>query len=254
MRLIKGEAVFSLFKKNQLPGSYSSLGVDLHSHLIPGIDDGVRTVEESLTLIRRLAALGFRKIYTTPHVMADHYPNTRERILEGRDLVLEGLKGIEGGLEGIEFGAAAEYFLDERFEEILENGDLLTLPGDRVLVEMAGVAPASNLHDLLFRIQTKGYKPVLAHPERYPYYWRDFSAAERLKEYGCEFQLNLLSLTGHYGSIVREQAFKLLKKGLIDFLATDMHHEQHADKLEAALQDKKVRRVLEGNTFKNARL
>ncbi|MCB9283051.1 MAG: hypothetical protein H6563_03175 [Lewinellaceae bacterium] len=250
-------SMFFRSKKPSTPGSFSSLGVDLHSHLIPGIDDGVRTVEESLTLIRRLAAMGFRKIYTTPHVMADHYPNTRERILEGRDLVLEGLRArrsdSEGG-DGIEFGAAAEYFLDERFEELLQNGDLLTLPGDRVLVEMAGVAPASNLLGLLFRMQTKGYKPVLAHPERYPYYWRDFKAIERLKEQSCEFQLNLLSLTGHYGSQVREQAFKLLKLGMIDFLATDMHHEQHADKLEAALQDKKVRKVLDGNTFKNARL
>ncbi|MBK7406586.1 MAG: hypothetical protein IPJ40_00070 [Saprospirales bacterium] len=246
---------FRSSKKPPTPSSYSSLGTDLHSHLIPGIDDGVRTLEESLTLIRRLVEMGYKKIYTTPHVMADHYPNTRGRILEGRDAVLEGLRGPDGYRgEGIEFDVAAEYFLDENFERLLQEEDLLTLPGNRVLIEMAGVAPASNLHDLLFRMQTKGYKPLLAHPERYPYYTRDFNAVERLKEYGCEFQLNLLSLTGHYGTTVRDQAFKLLKKGLIDFLGTDMHHEQHADKLKEALSDRKVRKVLEGTRFKNAGL
>ena len=225
------------------PSTYAFLGVDLHSHLIPGIDDGAKTVEDSLALIRRMMELGFKRIYTTPHVMVDFYPNTREGILEGRDLVRQacGKEGLEG-LEG--FDAAAEYFIDEHFEELLFTEPLLTLPGKRVLVEMAGVAPAHNLGDLLFRMRTKGYKPLLAHPERYPYYRRDFKALERLKEQGVEFQVNLLSLAGHYGSTIQEQGFKLIKKGLVEFLATDMHSEQHADKLKDALADKQIQRVL----------
>jgi protein-tyrosine phosphatase len=239
-----------LFFRSKTPAieSYASLGVDLHSHLIPGIDDGAKTLEESLALIRRMVELGFKRIYTTPHVMADHYPNTREGILRGLEGVLRGLDGIP-----IELGVAAEYFLDEQFEELLQKEELLTLPGKRVLVEMAGVAPAHKLLDTLFRMRTKGYKPLLAHPERYPYYRRDFKALERLKDFGCEFQVNLLSLAGHYGSTIQEQGFKLIKHGMVEFLATDMHSEQHADKLKEALGDKRIQKVLE-KKFSNGSL
>ncbi|MBK6903838.1 MAG: hypothetical protein IPH04_13815 [Saprospirales bacterium] len=239
-----------MFFRSKTPAieSYASLGVDLHSHLIPGIDDGAKTLEESLALIRRMVELGFKRIYTTPHVMADHYPNTREGILRGLEGVLKGLEGIP-----IELGVAAEYFLDEQFEELLQKEELLTLPGKRVLVEMAGVAPAHKLLDTLFRMRTKGYKPLLAHPERYPYYRRDFKALERLKDFGCEFQVNLLSLAGHYGSTIQEQGFKLIKHGMVEFLATDMHSEQHADKLKEALGDKRIQKVLE-KKFSNGSL
>lgn len=241
-------------KKTTPPTSFSSLAVDFHSHLIPGIDDGAQSMEESLDLIRRMAAMGYRKIITTPHVSADHYPNTRERILEGRDAVREKWRVESGEWRGVEFDVAAEYFLDENFEELLNAQQLLTLPGRRVLIEMAGVAPAHNLHDTIFRIKTKGYQPVMAHPERYPYYMRDFSGVQRLKEYGCELQINLLSLAGQYGSAIREQGFKIVKKGLADFLCTDLHRAQHADMLEEALKDKQMKKVLERGGFKNFEL
>lgn len=241
-------------KKPTTPASFSSLGVDFHSHLIPGIDDGARTMEESMDLSRRMAAMGYRKIITTPHVSADHYPNTREVILEGRDAVRERWSGECGVWRGVEIDVAAEYFLDEYFEELLNTQPLLTLPGKRVLIEMAGVAPAHNLHDTIFKIRTKGYRPVMAHPERYPYYMRDFSGVERLKDYGCELQVNLLSLAGQYGSAIREQGFKIVRKGLADFLCTDLHRAQHADLLEEALKDKQMRKVLERGGFKNFEL
>ena len=211
-----------MFFRSKTPAieSYASLGVDLHSHLIPGIDDGAKTLEESLALIHRMVELGFNRIYTTPHVMADHYPNTREGILRGLEGVLKGLNGSAFSKlpadKQVELGVAAEYFLDEQFEDLLQKEELLTLPGKRVLVEMAGVAPAHNLLDTLFRMRTKGYKPLLAHPERYPYYRRDFKALERLKDFGCEFQVNLLSLAGHYGSTIQEHGFKLIKHGMVE--------------------------------------
>lgn len=241
-------------KTSPPPASFSSLGVDFHSHLIPGIDDGAQTMEESLALIRRMAAMGYRKIITTPHVSADHYPNTRERILEGRDALREKWSAECGEWRGVEIDAAAEYFLDENFEALLNTQPLLTLPGKRVLIEMAGVAPAHNLHDTIFKISTKGYKPVMAHPERYPYYMRDFSGVERLKGYGCELQVNLLSLAGQYGSAIREQGFKIIKRGLADFLCTDLHRAQHADLLEEALKDKQMKKVLERGGFLNNKL
>jgi len=236
-----------MFRSKTPPvSSYASLGVDIHSHLIPGIDDGAKTMEEAIALLGRMAELGFRKVYTTPHVMADHYRNTREGIVKGFEGILEGLEGRGQGAGGrVELGVAAEYFLDEHFEELLNSEPLLTLPGKRVLVEMAGVAPAHNLIGILFRMQTKGYRPLLAHPERYPYYRRDFGALERLKEQGCEFQVNLLSLAGHYGTEIQEQGFKIIKKGMAEFLATDMHREEHADKLKEALGDKRMQKVLE---------
>lgn len=240
-------------KKEPPLASYASLGVDIHSHLIPGIDDGVKTVEESVALIGRMAELGFRKIYTTPHVMADHYRNTREGILEGLEKVRAGSREQRAGSREqgagsrVELGVAAEYFLDEGFEELLNTEPLLTLPGNRVLVEMAGVAPAHNLPDLLFKMRTKGYRPLLAHPERYPYYSRDFRALERLKEYGCEFQVNLLSLAGHYGTTIQEQGFKIIKKGMAEFLGTDIHRDEHAEKLKEALGDKRMQKVLNLN-------
>jgi protein-tyrosine phosphatase len=236
------------------PVTYASLGADVHSHLIPGIDDGAQTMEESLALIRRLAAMGYRKIYTTPHVSTDHYPNTREGILGGLEAVREQWR-VEGGVwREVTLEAGAEYFLDEGFEELLMTSPLLTLPGRRVLVEMAGVAPAHNLHELLFRMQTKNYQPVMAHPERYPYYQRDFRQVERLKEQGCELQVNLLSLAGHYGSRIQDLAFKIVNRGLADFLGTDMHRAQHADTLEEALKDKRMKKALWEGKFRNVEL
>jgi protein-tyrosine phosphatase len=242
------------FRSNPIPPvTYASLGADVHSHLIPGIDDGAQTMEESLALIRRLAAMGYRKIYTTPHVSTDHYPNTREMILQGLEAVREQLRA-QPSVISVQLEAAAEYFLDEGFEELLMTSQLLTLPGRRVLVEMAGVAPAHNLHELLFRMQTKNYRPVMAHPERYPYYQRDFRQVERLKEQGCELQVNLLSLAGHYGSRIQDLAFKIVKRGLADFLGTDMHRDQHADALEEALKDKRMKKALWEGKFRNVEL
>ena len=235
------------------PLTYGSLGADVHSHLIPGIDDGAQTMEESLALIRRLAAMGYRKIYTTPHVSTDHYPNSREMILQGLEEVREQLRS-QPSVISVQLEAAAEYFLDEGFEELLMTSQLLTLPGKRVLVEMAGVAPAHNLHELLFRMQTKGYRPVMAHPERYPYYQRDFRQVERLKEQGCELQVNLLSLAGHYGSRIQDLAFKIVNRGLADFLGTDLHRAQHADALEEALKDKRMKKALWEGKFRNVEL
>lgn len=222
----------------------------MHSHLLPGIDDGAKDLVDSITLIRGLKAMGFKKLYTTPHVMADLYPNTPEIILGKLEEVRVGLKAAQ---IDIEIGAAAEYLMDEAFGAKIESGDLLTLPGNRVLVEMSFVSPPPNLDQYIFLLQTKGYKVVIAHPERYLFYRDQFDQYKNFKDRGCELQVNLLSLIGYYGKPVQEVAFKLLKAGLVDYLGTDLHHERHTGNLEQLLQDTSVGKILNSylKSFKN---
>lgn len=240
--------MFNLFKKTDPLGNFAFLGTDMHSHLLPGIDDGAEDLEHSLKLIRALSSMGYDHLITTPHIMADLYPNTpaiiREKLEEVRSAMQA--EGIAVTLD-----AAAEYLMDEGFEALLEAGTLLSMPGKRVLVEMSFISAPPKLEQYLFRLQTRGYRPILAHPERYLFLREDFKKYGELKERGCEFQLNLLSLTGYYGKPVRENAAELLKAGLIDYLGTDLHHDRHAQNLQAALQDRSIAKLLKGKLFKN---
>jgi tyrosine-protein phosphatase YwqE len=229
------------FRKHPLITSYNALGLDLHSHLLPGIDDGAKDMEHSLTLIRRLMGMGFTRLYTTPHVMADLYPNT-PAIIQGK---LEEVRAAikEEGL-AIEIDAAAEYLMDEAFSAKIKSGELLTLPGKRVLVEMSFISAPPNLGQHIFQLQTAGYKVLLAHPERYLFFREDFGQYQKMKDRGVEFQLNLLSLAGYYGKPTQDNARALLKAGMIDYLATDLHHERQADNIERLLRDRKLNRLL----------
>lgn len=235
-------------KETALINDFSQLGTDLHSHLIPGIDDGADTLETSLQLIQALHDLGFKQLYTTPHVMSDLYPNTKASILEGLEKLQAAVKAA--GI-AIEIGAAAEYYMDEYFENIIKSDELLTLPGNHVLVEMSFVTAPPNLFHYIFKLQTKGYHPILAHPERYLFLNKKMDSYERLKEYGCKFQLNILSLIGYYGKPVQDAAYKLLKNKMIDYLATDLHHQRHAELLKQALLDKPFLRTISAYEFSN---
>lgn len=241
--------MLSIFKKKPVPADFAFLGMDVHSHLIPGIDDGAKTLDDALNLVKTLHALGYRHLVTTPHVMADLYPNTPADIQNGLARLRQAAQ--HAGLD-IAIDAAAEYYIDEHFAALIEYGQLLTLPGNRVLVEMSTLNAPSHLFNDLFRLQTKGYQPVLAHPERYVFLKDDFRQYTRLKDYGCEFQLNLLSLTGYYGKPVRDTALKLLKQGMINWLGSDMHHERHATSLKALAEDKSLMALLSKYEFQNA--
>lgn len=225
--------------------NYGFLGVDMHSHLLPGIDDGAQTLEDSLSLIRQLKDMGYRHLITTPHVMADLYPNTPEIIL-GK--LAETRAALAEAQLDITIDAAAEYLMDEAFGEKIAQGNLLCLPGKRVLVEMSFIAPPPELDTYLFQLQTKGYRPVLAHPERYLFYSRTKERYVDLKNRGCEFQLNLLSLSGYYGKGVQDLAKYLLKEKMVNFIGTDLHHQKHASLISSLLQQKKINRLLAGYT------
>ena len=204
---------------------WSFLGADMHSHFIPGIDDGAKTMDDSLAMIRAMADMGFKTIITTPHIMIDHYPNTAERILQGLQEVQDAVKqnNIDATVR-----AAAEYYIDDHFEKLLDTGPLLTIRDREVLVEFSMMFEPPMLAQILFKMIAKGYRPVIAHPERYLFFHRDMDKYTELKDRGCLMQMNMLSITGHYGGGVKHVAEKLLEDKIYDYCGSDMHHEKHA--------------------------
>ena len=225
--------------------------VDMHAHILPGIDDGAATLEESLVLIEKLYNLGYRHLIATPHVYKEFYPNTSEIILEKLNLVRNAIK--EKGIK-IRLDAAAEYFLDDHFDTLLQKDDILTLPGGFVLVEMSFVAEHPHFRQSLFDMQLKGYKPVLAHPERYPYLNQNMVALQNLVDGGCRLQINLLSLLGHYGKGPQLSAEKLIRNKLVSMVGTDVHHIQHTDQLYRLQRHPGIRKLLHRYDFENTKL
>lgn len=237
------------FKKKKVEDiSLDWLHTDMHSHLLPGIDDGAQDMESSLSLIRSLAALGYKKLITTPHILWEIYPNTPEIITQK----LAELKHEVAKAEiDIELHAAAEYYIDEHFQELLDKkAPLLTLHKNLVLVEFSMVTAPMDLQQVFFEMQLQGYQPVLAHPERYVYLERKKEVFDTLKNAGCYFQLNLLSVTGHYGKPVQELATYLLSKDYYDFAGTDLHHTRHVELLNK-LSSASVYSYLKDKQWKN---
>lgn len=245
--------MFSFFKskKTDYGGNFSFLNTDIHSHLIPGIDDGSPDIETSLSLINNFKQLGYQQLVTTPHVLHDYYPNSRDTILQGLEKVH---KALQAQNIDIKINAAAEYYLDEYFESLLKTEPLLTITDNEVLVEMSFMAAPINLHQLLFETQAAGYHPIIAHPERYRFYHEDFDQYHKFKELGYKLQLNALSLTGHYGKHVKHAAHQLLENNLIDYLGTDLHSEKHARMLQQLSNDEKLMQLLENYSFENEQI
>jgi protein-tyrosine phosphatase len=200
--------------------------VDIHSHLIPGIDDGSKSTEDSLSMMNSLRDMGFTQFITTPHIFQTVWNNTPTIIQREEEKLKTVLLKEE---KPFQIKAAAEYMLDISISARLESEKLLTLKDNIVLVEMSYLNPPIQLFDLIYEIQIAGYKPVLAHPERYLFYHSSLEQYEKLKNAGCYFQLNLLSAVGYYGIGVTKTADTLLKKGLIDFVGSDVHHSKHIE-------------------------
>ncbi|GAA3641685.1 tyrosine-protein phosphatase [Flavivirga jejuensis] len=219
--------------------------VDIHNHILPGIDDGAKTIEDALLLIKKMKELGVKQFIPTPHIMQDFYPNTDESIGGAYQILLEALSASKS-LDTITVNPAAEYMLDSHFESLLENKNLFTLKRDYVLIEMSYFQAPINLEDIIFKIKTQGYLPILAHPERYSFYHNNLEYYKRLKQLGCFFQLNLLSLGNHYGKNVEKTASYLIEEQLIDFVGTDIHNEGHVDKLSNLTLNKKIVKSLNG--------
>jgi tyrosine-protein phosphatase YwqE len=231
------------FKKKEIPLNhfFSNGFVDIHSHLLPGIDDGAKDLNNSIELIQKMSSYGIKNFITTPHVLGDVYPNSSETIKNKLKEVRDELNNRN--IKDVTINAAAEYMMDEQFSDLLEKGDILTLKDNYILVEMSYFSPPINLFEILFQIQLKGYKPILAHPERYNSYHNNFEVYYKLKKAGCLFQLNLLSLTEQYGKFVTKTAEKLIKENLYDFVGTDTHHKNHLNLLQKISTKKNLKNI-----------
>jgi len=228
-------------KKLPLTELFPTDFVDIHSHLLPGIDDGAKDINHSITLIKKMRSYGIKNFITTPHVLGDVYPNSSLVIKEKLEEVKSAL--LKQNITDVHISAAAEYMMDEQFSNRLANDDILTLKDNFILVEMSYFNAPFNLYEILFEIQLKGYKPVLAHPERYNFFHSNFEHYYKLKKAGCLFQLNLLSLTPQYGKNVQKICSKLLNENMYDFVGTDTHHGNHLELLKE-IGTEKVRKSI----------
>lgn len=238
--------MLSIFKKKTAANvDLSGLGADMHSHLLPGIDDGSPDAETSQRLINGLQDLGYSRLVTTPHIMWDIYKNDAS--------IIDGAYKKLSVSANISLRPAAEYFLDDHFDQLLQNNiPLLTIKDNWVLVEFSFVTAPINYKEKIFELQIKGYQPVLAHPERYSYFMAQKDIFEELRTAGCMFQVNLLSLTGYYGKGPLELGRHFIKKKWISLLGTDLHHDRHLHALQhaPALSDT-VKSLLDSGTILN---
>jgi protein-tyrosine phosphatase len=203
--------------------------VDIHSHLLPGIDDGARTFTDTLRLTKALQGFGISQLITTPHIIEHVWDNYPDQIKAKKaDTLIE----LRKHQINIPLDAAAEYMMDDHFVQLFKSGNLLTLKDNYVLVEMSYINPPIQLYSILFDLQVAGYIPVLAHPERYLFYHQNFGEYLKLKRAGCLFQLNLLSVVGYYGDGIAKIAEKLLQQGMYSFVGSDVHHDNHVAAFE----------------------
>lgn len=247
--------MFSFFKKTIKENTdLSGLRCDMHSHLLPGIDDGAATLLNSMTLIKGLSELGYSKLITTPHVYWDIYKNTPNTVKAPLALVKQ---AIEDEKIPVSINVGAEYYLDDHVEELLEKKEpLLTLHKNYMLFEFSFVNKPFNWQDKIFSLQMNDYQPVLAHPERYSYLKGDTKIFDEIRSTGCLLQVNLLSLTGYYGKLAQEMATYLVDNQLVSFLGTDMHHDRHLDALRGGgpVIMPVVKKLLDSGTLLNPTL
>jgi tyrosine-protein phosphatase YwqE len=245
--------MFNWFKKSEarkdITFDYSSIMVDMHSHVLPGIDDGAQTPAESIVLIKKMMELGIKKIIATPHIMADYYRNTAETINESLAILKAELEKEQ---IDILIEAAAEHYFDETFEDRIDNKRLMTMGDNYVLFEFSFISKPPNAVPVIQKLKELGYKPILAHPERYPY--MDVEQLRSLREWGLNLQLNSISLTGYYGKDAKKIAESLIDAQLIDFISSDMHHPRHAQAFKDVLRTAYMEKLLFDYPLKNIML
>lgn len=243
----------NLFSSGRLsePVDMAAIGTDMHSHLVPGIDDGADTLETSVSLIKGLKEMGYKKLITTPHIQGEFYRNSPETILPGLERVQRELK--KQNIQ-IEMEAAAEYLIDDKFEEKYKSGNLLTLGKKHLLIEFSYFNEHPNWQQYMFDLQIDGYTIILAHPERYSYFFRNFRKYEEIKDRGILFQINISSLTGYYSAEVKKMAETFIDQGMVDLVGTDMHNQHYLEALQKARYEKYLQKVVESGKLQNHKL
>ena len=235
--------MFHIFQKKRFLVDTLKGFVDIHNHILPGIDDGAKTVKDSIAMIRGFESFGISHFIATPHIMTDYYPNTRESINDALDLLK--IELLKAGIDNVSIQVAAEHMIDDKFENILEEGAVLPLRKDYILVEMSYLQASINLITALEETKRKGYFPILAHPERYLYYKNNPGMFSYLKNRGTMLQLNMLSLGKYYGHETHKIALHVLGENLVDFIASDVHHMKHLKELSRIqITEKTLNRLL----------
>ena len=222
--------MFDFFVKKKYLVDYLGGFTDIHNHILPGIDDGAKNVEESLSLIKGMGELGVTDFICTPHIMENYYPNTPTTIKNALNTLEKALK--KEGDSHVRIRAAAEHMIDSGFDILLDTDAIMAISNQYILVEMSYLQASLNFDESIQKLKDKGLFPIFAHPERYVYLKYNKGDYNRMKDLGMLFQLNLLSLSGYYGKDVQKKALVLLENNLIDFVATDMHNENHLNYLK----------------------
>lgn len=226
----------------------SVIGADMHSHLIPGIDDGSESMDDSIELVKALYNIGYRKLITTPHIITEYFKNTPEIIHNG----LEKLRtAVADANIPVKIEAAAEYMYDDVLKNKFSAGELLTFGNNYVLIELSAFIPPLNFFQLVFDMKLEGYPPILAHPERYGYWYNDFENFVTLKDREILLQINLPSLTGYYSPEVRRMAEKLIDNNMVDFVGTDLHNMEYFEQVDRSRYYKHLEKLINsGDAFK----
>lgn len=229
--------MFNFFNKPKSPAELP-FATDIHCHVIPGVDDGSPDIATSVELIERMQSWGIKRIFASPHVTKDRFENTAA----GLDEAMNALQSeLDRRGNGIKLVHHAEYRLDEYSLSFFESGEVMTLPGNYIMIENPFVSEAWFIDNTIFDLQVKGFVPVLAHPERYSYYYKNRARYSQLHAAGAKFQINLLSLAEAYGKEQREVAEQLIADGIVDFIGTDLHNSVHADRIERYLLTRQAR-------------
>lgn len=247
--------LFDFFiRKNHKKPQKLFYSVDVHSHILPGIDDGSPNTDISIALLESMRSWGIESVIATPHITEENFENTPQTIKNAYDKLYTRM--LDLGLE-MDLKFSAEYRVDNRFKDMFDNDNLIILPDDYLLIENSFVQQSIDLNNVIYELQLKDIKPILAHPERYIYYQRKREMYDILFNLGCEFQINLLSLAGYYGSREKETALWLANKGYISFIGTDLHHFGHVEAINRFLLSKeyteiakKLAPIVKNNTLK----
>ena len=230
--------MFSFFSKKEFLVDHLNGFIDIHNHILPGIDDGAKTAKESIGLIHGFQEFGVSRFICTPHIMHNYYDNTPETIQEAYNKLQKKLN--KEGLSKIKIDYAAEHMIDDNFENILEKNTILPIRKEYILVEMSYLQPSINFDTSIEKIKKHGLYPIFSHPERYIYLQNSFDSYKRFKDNGILFQMNLLSLSGYYGKSIQKNCYKLLDNKLFNFAATDIHNIRHLNSLKNTSISKKT--------------
>lgn len=246
--------MISIFKKKSVPNiqiNFEEIGVDFHAHWLPGVDDGCQNLEDSILILSEYKRRGYKKVYASPHIMGEKYTNTKSdleyRFLEFKNL--DSVKAID-----IELGLLAEYLLDEKFEDKLKTNDFLTIGNNYILVETSMNYEFPFVREYIFELLKLGYKPIMAHPERYRYITNEknfIDQYEEMQSWGIEFQLNLFSLVGLFGDLAQKVAEKLIDNELYSYVSSDIHVPMQIKFFEDVQKSIYLDKLIRSNKLKN---